>query len=88
MITWDELVELEPRLLDLEKDVKSVKDDQSRESFCANDVWYGIFRSDLSSLVGRYSRGNDAKLRTPYAFEVAYNHLYELLPPCRNCLCW
>jgi hypothetical protein len=41
MITWEELVQLEPRLLELYRQIQAVRNDKSARSFCANAHWYG-----------------------------------------------
>jgi hypothetical protein len=51
-ITWEQLVELEPRLLELYKQAEQVIDDGSSPSFCANDIWYEQFKPRLEELVG------------------------------------
>jgi hypothetical protein len=49
MVTWNELVRLEPELLVLEEDVSAVK---PVVGFCANRVWYSEFKPRLVALVG------------------------------------
>ena len=39
--TFDALCEIAPRLRQLERRVKAVRDDGTA-SFCANDAWYGL----------------------------------------------
>lgn len=93
-MTWDELVRLEPRLLDLEREVRAIRDDKRKPSFCANAVWlgYGIpglagLKLKMTRLVGWEARGKAEGLHTERAYDVAYSHLYGLLPDCRNCGC-
>lgn len=90
-ITWSECVFIEPRLLDVERQIKEVKDTGGK-GFCANSVWYGLtdypnFREYVYQLVGWECCNTDKRIRTSEAFDVVYKHLYDLLPPCRNCLC-
>ena len=99
-VTWQDLVEMEPRLADLEEDARSVEDDGQGESFCANDIWYGHgpYRGiglvqRLEGLVGWLADGSKPPLlRSSAAYDVAYRHVYNLLPDCRgDCgcgLCW
>jgi hypothetical protein len=85
--TWAELVRLEPRLLALQRDIRAV--DGSDPHFCANKVWYrpGGFKDRLCQLVGWYAERDDPVLRSSEAYDVAYDHLYRQLPPCRDCWC-
>ena len=95
-VTWAQLVELEPRLGALYKEIRKVKDDKTEPSFCANAVWYGYgkyerggFRRMVKNLVG-YStepKQKDARLRSMEAHDIAYQKLYSALPGCRNCNC-
>jgi hypothetical protein len=90
---WQEVVALEPRLAELRKAVRAVKDDPAAPSFCANRHWYGDgetpgFRDRLSALVGweREDPG-PALLFTADAYDACYNTLYAALPNCRTCSC-
>jgi hypothetical protein len=85
--TFEELVQLEPRLGMLERDIRSIKRPY-RGRFCANEIWYQGFKPKLVRMVG-WLAPKDAPpaLRTIEAYDVAYDHLYELLPNCRRCAC-
>jgi hypothetical protein len=86
--TWNELIKLEPLLAGLLEHAKRVKDDPTRTSFCANDVWYGVLKPELVSLVGWASPNPSGHvLASSKAYSVAYQKIYDALPPCRNCLC-
>ncbi len=85
--TWDLLCKIEPRLLNLLAEVKSVKDDKTKPSFCANDVWYADIKPKLIRLVGWYAGGADYRLRSRGAYNLAIHVLYNELPDCRNCGC-
>ena len=99
-ITWEELVEREPRLAELLADVLTVKDGGG-PYFCANEAWYSRpaenprpqrlggygFKSRMVDLVGWDAETDDPALRTQAAYSVAYQKLYAPLPPCRNCIC-
>ncbi len=83
-MTWQELIEEEPRLKDLEARIRQVK---SSRNFCANAVWYGYsggasFRNEVVDLVG-WHNGNPA-LRSMGAYSTAYDYLYGLLPDCKH----
>ena len=71
MLTWHDLVMLEPRLLDLERSIR-------REGPYDRDVWYKIYKPDLRLLVGFDREKGPEILQTAEAYDVAYNHLYRL----------
>jgi hypothetical protein len=90
--SWSEIIRAEPRLRRLYADVRAIKDDKSRPSFCANGAWYGYCDTPRPTLKQRmfYLVGFHAakpELRTMAAYDVAYNKLYSALPDCRDCLC-
>ena len=97
--SWDQLVDLEPRLADLERAVRSSRclwpDSAGDSCQCALERWYGKSSGDLSfkqrmwMLVG-YGRllsappdGNDPLLSSSLAYDAAYERLYNLLPDCK-----
>jgi hypothetical protein len=57
-------------------------------SYCANQVWIFQFKPRLCGLVGWSSQHPEPLLHTRAAYDVAYDHIYQLLPDCRNCLCF
>ncbi len=85
-MTWEDLARLEPELRRLEQDILSLRR-RSRgwRTFCANDVWYDLFKPRLVYLAGWGAR--NPALRSEEAYDLAYEHLYALLPDCRGCLC-
>lgn len=95
-LSWEQLVGIEPELATLESDIR-VHAEQHKldENYCANAHWYGYryrgvdgagFKDRLVSLVGSESR-RGWLIATPEAYDLAYEHLCDLLPPCRNCIC-
>jgi hypothetical protein len=92
-LTWNTLVELEPRLPQLYHRAKAIKDHRRTKSFCANQVWYGTaysgsLKDRLCVLVGWERLGSgDPRLKTSEAYDLAYDKLYDVLPACRNCAC-
>ncbi len=87
--SWDELVTLEPRLDLLLKEAQSVKDDKTKDVFCANRIWYGDgsrngLKQKMSKLVGWFSEKDDPILRSPAAYNLAYDTIYNALPDCRH----
>lgn len=89
--TWEQLVKAEPALAALEREIKKVK--PRGPHFCANDAWYGRypyypnFRREVIRLVGWERKSGPEFMQTAAAYDVAYRHLYDLLPPCRDCAC-
>lgn len=91
-LTFSQLCELEPRLLALFNEAKSIKDNRRKPSFCANRIWYAWegLRERMTPLVG-YAvkrRGGDPRLATSRAYDTAYHTIYDALPDCRNCVCY
>lgn len=92
-ITWKQLTEYEPELIELYEDCKSIKD-KGGKYFCANEVWYGGekdggFRDWLMNLVGWDAQKIHKYpiLGTSEAYDLAYEKCYDALPDCRNCIC-
>ena len=90
-LTFENLCAIEPRLRELERRVKAVRDDGTA-SFCANDAWYGLrswhrrgLRNKMAALVG-WGASNPC-LRSSEAYDIAHRTLYEALPDCRSCQC-
>ena len=81
--TFDDLCEIEPALRDLESQIREV--DGGDAHLCANAVWSQVCKPALVGLVGWDARRPE--LRTDAAHDTAYDHLYDLLPPCRDCRC-
>lgn len=74
-LTWDHLVELEPRLAKLEQ---AMARQVSRQWL---RVWYGPrgFKSQLCRLVGASRSGSVADvLASSLAYELAYSHLLAI----------
>lgn len=93
-IGWTDLMQCEPRLHALLKEIASIRDHHGRHGFCANQWWVrpnpllgGSLKSRMSDLVGRSAETSNPVLRSSEAYDVAYTILYHALPPCRNCTC-
>lgn len=85
---WSSLVELEPMLEKLFIEAANAKGGKFLPSFCANDFWV---ESSLKFQVGCYA-GPEAvteiqELKSARAYSIAYNVIYNALPPCRKCRC-
>jgi hypothetical protein len=85
--TLEQLVALDPRIGLLLRDAGRVKDDGGPEGFCANLVFYTRFKPRVMALVGWERQDGPAELRTPYAYDLVYDAIYEKMPDCRRCLC-
>jgi hypothetical protein len=82
------LTDLEPRLLRLLADIKTVRAEaRGRKHSCANRHWYGGFKKRLCALVGFDARGAEPALRGSDAYDTAYRYLCDCLPNCRGCWC-
>ena len=93
-LTWAELVEREPALGQLEREMRAFRRTPRGDDFCANARWYGYgrfrgigYKPRLVELVGMCARSDDPALRTSDAYDLAYRRLYDLLPDCQQCAC-
>lgn len=82
-MTWAEIITIEPYLETMRKDAAAI--DGSDEHFCANERWYGDFKPRVCALVGWDAA--DGRLAFDQAYDVAYQTIYDALPPCKNCGC-
>jgi hypothetical protein len=93
LLAFRRLCELEPRLERLYDDVAAVVDDGTAPFFDPNDYWYGYgstrgegFRRRMIYLVGSERErdpGAPEELKTSAAYDLAYDVLFDLLPPPR-----
>jgi hypothetical protein len=85
-LNWEDLIELEPRLEQIERDVRYHAEHHRTGPYCANRFWYGYdglgFKDRLCAVVGWGSDGQ--RLRSSEAYDLAYDHLYALLPNCTH----
>lgn len=84
--SYEELCRLEPRLTELEQDVRAVRDDGQSSFFCSNFLWLPM-NARLRRLVGVDRPEPDLVLGDSRVYEEAYGHLSRLMPPCRDCGC-
>ena len=82
-MTWGELIEIEPRVEALRKEAAAA--DGSAPDFCANDLWFCRFKPRVTKLAGWDAE--KPELRTPEAYDLAYQTVYNQLPACRRCGC-
>lgn len=86
-IAFHEICAIDPRVALLYRKAQAVKDPGVTPWFCANAVWDGYggrpgFKHRLSELVG-FDAEREA-LATSEAYDVAYQTIYDALPPCRG----
>jgi|SRR5215208_1693002 len=90
-LSWRRIKHIEPRLAEAERLIRCVHDPHWQAGFCANDIWYGYpdtrfsFRARVGAYAGWFAERPE--LRSPEAYDIAYDYLYALLPDCRDCLC-
>jgi hypothetical protein len=102
-VTWAELIELEPRLIELENEARSARelarmalDVDPGAVVCGNLLWYGnasipmeeTFKGRVKQLVGWGREDAHPVLGTSEAYDCAVDRFYELLPNCHNCGCF
>jgi len=88
---FDELCDLEPGLRELEAEVRAQRDDGTRSFYCSNYAWLPL-NAKLKVLLGvarpGVSRaGADDRRYSSRLYELAYVHLSQFMPPCRDCGC-
>lgn len=90
-LSWSRIKRIEPRLAGVESIIECIHDPGWEEGFCANDIWYGYtdarfsFKEQVNTYTGWFAE--HPLLRSETAYDIAYEHLYDLLPDCRDCLC-
>jgi hypothetical protein len=88
-LTWATLVALEPQLAGLLAEAQAVRDCDTAPYFCANAAWFGYdghrgFKPRLRRLVGWDRPDGHPALTSCEAYDLAYQTIYEALPPCRG----
>ena len=79
-ITWNELVELEPRLDGLLCDAQCSRPLPEEEDDFNYEIAWGQFKQPIADLVGYFRHDNcDPRLTTVGAYEVAYYTLWHTL---------
>lgn len=78
-LTWDKLIEMEPKLNEL---YESAKNEKQTPGYCANRVWFTTLKPKLLALVGWDREEDHNQLCTDEAYDIAYETIYEALPCC------
>lgn len=80
--TW--LASMEPKLWMLADECAAILPDGF---FCANDHWFKQIDSRFLEMVGWHAKSLATSMRTPEAYDAAFEFLFALLPDCRGCSC-
>lgn len=81
-MTFSDCVAIEPRLTQLENDIKAHATRSCDGEYCANVVWYREFKPRMLELVGDYCE--NPMMRGADRYMCCYDHLYKLLPNCKH----
>jgi len=81
---WKRLVRLEPRLMQLEKDIISEQVIRGKDkNYCATRRWFNEYNNRLDQLVGWFAK--NSQIQTSKDYDVALEHLFDnLMPNCRH----
>ncbi|HVN56066.1 MAG TPA: hypothetical protein VMT46_17170 [Anaerolineaceae bacterium] len=87
-LTWTQLMRLEPRLGQLHLDCRFA-DHKDPNGFDADLAWNGSaalpgLKHRLALLVGINAEGQDSRLRSSQAYDLASAECYQALPPNRD----
>ena len=98
MMTFQDLVDLEPKLQILWTDFRSADVNRRwRKDFCANELYYE-YKPSMVALIG-WNRGkakgfyqptpsdDETTLKSREAYDVVVSHLWDTLSSCRECNC-
>lgn len=92
-ITWETLVVLEPALIDLLIEARSISVGSDyccrHDLYAFDDISTGrrSFKARIGKLVGWGSRHVNPLLHSSIAWEMATSTILSALPRCRNCTC-
>lgn len=81
MITWEELTQIEPALLDLHRRIKDAVGGRRLTFEESLRLWYGLagkpgYKHQMNNLVGFWATRDHPLLQTPEAHGVAYWKLF------------
>jgi len=87
-MTFEEMCKFDPAIKVLYETAKNT--DGSHKHFCANFVWYKKLKPTLIHRVG-FERldylPKNKFMGTEHAYKIAYQSIYDALPPCKECMC-
>jgi hypothetical protein len=81
-LTCEQLAAREPEPGQLREEIEQVEAINS--TFCANRIWYERLRSRMMKLVGDMAQSENPVIISSEAYDLSYQTLYHLLPPCRS----
>ena len=78
-ITWEKIIELEPRLLELYNE--ALHERRTRKRFCVNMAWHSKYKPKLVMLCGYVLvvKGDTSILATSKAYDIAYSKILNVL---------
>jgi hypothetical protein len=87
-LTWEDIVAIEPLVGVLYGEALALKDDGTKPVFCGNRIFHGVggFKDRLQELVGWTAKISD--LKTEHAYDIVYDKINAVIPPCRDCSCF
>lgn len=90
ILTWTQLVRLEPRLGQFHLDCRFA-DHHEPDGFDAELAWNGTqtvpgLKHRLDLLVGAHADGQDPRIRTSQAYDLACEECLKALPPNRSAI--
>ena len=81
-ITWQEIIEIEPRIKELYEIAKNENRPDLPDDYCANAIFYRQLKPEIVELVGWGARKEE--LRTSRAYDEAYEKILDALPACQH----
>ncbi len=84
-LTFEDVTNIDMRLLDLVSDIQKLNTKDIGNNFCADTVWSREFKPRMCRIVGW--EADKEELREPYLFEMVYRKLYNLMPVCGEVEC-
>jgi hypothetical protein len=90
-VTWEGLVNECPALSVVQDGILARQSAMSKSAnHCANSFWYSSVKPILTHMIGGGSMARcDSVLCTSEAYDVAYDHLWNLVPDCNHGgMCW
>jgi hypothetical protein len=77
-VTWEELCNLEPRLLSLFNEAQATRRSRQGLSFIPESSWYRYFKPRMLYLVGLDAKGTGV-IKSSEAYNLAYEKIYNAL---------
>jgi len=81
-ITWEDIIEIEPRLKELYQIAKNEDRPDLPANYCANEIFHKQLKPKITRLAGWGAR--NPELRSCRAYDVAYHKIVDALPACQH----